>query len=168
MTTPINSERCLPYIKKENPTSSESSVDTVILDSDESSSQDHAVPVPIRTKGHLKRKFATILDTRSSCSNESNPGSSKKTKLPCPLQLPENISDDVLDILKNKPYHPKFYQARVTMVKKAREFFAGLCPYPSTQEYEAMILCIGSKFPHLSDPCVKECDPPRIKYVSNL
>jgi hypothetical protein len=92
----------------------------------------------------------------------TSPGST----LPSPLQLPDNISDDIIDILKNKPFHPKFYQARVTLIKKAREFFAGFCPYPSTQEYETMVLCIGKNCPHLSDPGVKESDSPRIKYVS--
>ena len=120
----------------------------------------------------LKRTLLENVDECSpkrSLSSGCSPGekmTSARSTLPSPLQLPDNISDDIIDILKNKPFHPKFYQARVTLVKKAREFFAGFCPYPSTQEYETMVLCIGKSFPHLSDPGVKESDPPRIKYVS--
>lgn len=152
------------------PVSSESSSGS----SDElqsSSKDDKASKISDKTFG-LKRTLLENVDECSpkrSLSSGCSPGekmTSARSTLPSPLQLPDNISDDIIDILKNKPFHPKFYQARVTLVKKAREFFAGFCPYPSTQEYETMVLCIGKSFPHLSDPGVKESDPPRIKYVS--
>ena len=115
-----------------------------------------------------KRKLDECSPKRGLSSGCSPGGKTKSpgSTLPSPLQLPGNISDDIIDILKNKPFHLKFYQARVTLVKKAREFFTGFCLYPSAQEYETMVLCIGKNFPHLSDPGVKESDSPQIKYVS--
>ena len=75
--------------------------------------------------------------------------------LPKPLTLPENIPAEVIDVLQNKPNHPKFYSARVTLVRKAVRFFSALCPYPSSSEYIAIIEKLGEKFPHLKDPGTK-------------
>lgn len=119
---------------------------------------------PLSTKpSEMKRKLTINRIDDSSPSQIASTSKSamvKKMKLPHPLQLPDTIPELVVDVLKNKPYHPRFYQARVTMLKKAREFFAGLCPYATSEEYEAMVSCICRNFPHLSDPGVKESDPP--------
>ena len=118
------------------PVSSESSSGS----SDElqsTSKEDKASTISDKTFA-LKRTLLENVDECSpkrSLSSGCSPGekmTSARSTLPFTLQLPDNISDDIIDILKNKPFHPKFYQARVTLVKKAREFFAGFCPYPST------------------------------------
>lgn len=159
MVVPTSEECMVTIIKKENSCSSESSSDTVILDSDGPS---QAIRVNRKRKFSKSNSLILFPSDESTCSDIS----SKKIYLPNLLQLPENIPQDIEDILMNKPYHPAFYQARVKLVKKAREFFSGICPYPSAEEYIEMIKCIGGKFPHLSDPGCKETDPPRTKFVS--
>ena len=89
------------------------------------------IPCPVPYVRHNKENIPTVLAPQ---------------RLPTPCPVPCAFSPSLTRAIANKQL---IGNKKLTLLREACEFYYGICPYPTSTEYEAIAKTLCDKFPEL-------------------